>query len=482
MASLNPPIEEKAELAPGRVAQIWRAHLMSLLIPSAALAYVWSGPHPWYIAPLFIVPFAIFQWIDVRPRYEMRQPVEPLPEAPFDALVYALTGIHFLILFGLVVLFSQQQVFSIDMVMIFVIVGGNSGFSIITAHELIHRKNKLDQTLGRLLLCTVLYEHFYTEHLRGHHVRVGTAADPATARFGERFEAFFRRTVPGQFKSAWRIESRRLGDESMRLWDRRMLQHRCLQGLVVEWSLVLAVGLIFGPVACLAYVFQAFMAVRLLEAVNYFEHWGLVRTGRRVRPADSWDTHSWFTYYGLIGLSRHADHHAYPSRPYQQLRVWEEAPVLPIGYVGLVDLVLTRNDEFIAMATKELEAKRLGPFAEEAPADSTEEDGSVESATGGEGAGAPSGRWTGSPSVWARRVFVGLAILSLSALGVAWESGGSVSVPLAFGQNALIFSIFGFVLWARSRMEQMVNNGWISWGFGLALLVVVGWMSTPWTT
>ena len=118
MASLNPPIEEKAELTPGRVAQIWRAHLMSLLIPSAALAYVWSGPHPWYIAPLFIVPFAIFQWIDVRPRYEMRQPVEPLPEAPFDALVYALTGIHFLILLGLVVLFSHQQVFSIDMVMI----------------------------------------------------------------------------------------------------------------------------------------------------------------------------------------------------------------------------------------------------------------------------------------------------------------------------------------------------------------------------
>ncbi|MAJ59393.1 MAG: hypothetical protein CBC48_05100, partial [bacterium TMED88] len=322
MSSPTPALTvEESEVFHG----FWRAwvmHGLSLLIPLAALGYVWTGPHPWFVAPLFIIPFAIFQWIDVRPRYERRQPVESWPTRPFDAWVYLLTAVHFLILLGLVVMFSRQQIFSVDMVMVFVVVGGNSGFSIITAHELIHRRGWLEQSLGRLLLSTVLYEHFFTEHLRGHHVRVGTSADPATARFGERYEAFFRRTVPGQFKSAWRIESRRLGDEAMKVWDRRMLGHRVLHGLILEWSLVAAVGWFFGLVAALAYVLQAIMAVRLLEAVNYFEHWGLVRKGRRVRPEDSWDTHSWFTYYGLIGLSRHADHHAYPSRPYQKLRVW----------------------------------------------------------------------------------------------------------------------------------------------------------------
>ena len=347
-------------MAPSEVSEIWLGHLMSFLIPVSALAYVWTGPHSWYVAPLFIAPFAIFHWLDCRPRYERRQPAETLPAWPFDLLVYALAAIHFAILVGLVVLFSQQQVFSVDMAMIFVIVGGNSGFSIITAHELIHRKNGGEQLLGRLLLCTVMYEHFYTEHLRGHHARVGTPEDPATARFGERYNPFFRRTVPAQFKSAWRIEAKRLGDEEMSLFDVRMLGNRVLHGLVAEWAIAFSVWWFFGPVAFVAYLLQAFMAVRLLEAVNYFEHWGLERTGRRVRPVDSWDTHSWFTYYGLIGLSRHADHHAYPSRPYQQLRVWEEAPTLPIGYVGLVDLVLARNEDFVEMATSELKAREMG--------------------------------------------------------------------------------------------------------------------------
>lgn len=44
----------------------------------------------------------------------------------------------------------------------------------------------------------MLYEHFATEHIRGHHVRVGTSADPATARFGETRVEHFNRNVPDQ--------------------------------------------------------------------------------------------------------------------------------------------------------------------------------------------------------------------------------------------------------------------------------------------
>ena len=90
---------------------------------------------------------------------------------------------------------------------------------------------------------------------------------------------------------------------------------------------------------------------------------GLTRRAHRVGPADSWDTHAWFTYYGLTGLSRHADHHAEPARPFQQLRVMEEAPILSGGYVRMVDMVTGKNDEFRREATHELERRRLGPFA-----------------------------------------------------------------------------------------------------------------------
>src|SRR4029453_11595720 len=111
-----------------------------------------------------------------------------------------------------------------------------------------------------------------------------------------------------------------------------------------------------------AYVLQAWIAVHLLEAVNYFEHWGLERQGRRLTPVDSWDTDSRFTLYTLAGLSRHADPHAWSARPYQQLRYREESPKLPYGYFGTVVLLLVRNARFRELMTEELRRRRLGPF------------------------------------------------------------------------------------------------------------------------
>jgi alkane 1-monooxygenase len=280
-----------------------------------------------------------------------RQPHPEIPSWPFDAILYVLVAVQLANMVLLGRLFAEQSFWSMDTLVATVVVGGNSGYSaIVVAHELIHRRSGLQQQLGRLLLCTAMYEHFYTEHLRGHHVRVGTPDDPATARFGESFARFYCRTVPAQFRSAWRLD-----------------RTRVIQGLVAEWSLAFAIAFTCGAGAFAVFLLQAWFASRALEVVNYFEHWGLVRRGRRVAPEDSWDTHSWFTYYGLTGLTRHADHHAWPSRPYQQLRVCDESPILPRGYIALFPLVLARNREFQRLMTEELQRRRLGPFAEAQP-------------------------------------------------------------------------------------------------------------------
>ena len=38
----------------------------------------------------------------------------------------------------------------------------------------------------------------------------------------------------------------------------------------------------------------------------------------------------------LYHLQRHSDHHANPTRRYQALRDFEEAPQLPSGYAGMI--------------------------------------------------------------------------------------------------------------------------------------------------
>jgi alkane 1-monooxygenase len=134
---------------------------------------------------------------------------------------------------------------------------------------------------------------------------------------------------------------------------------------VVEWGVALAIGAALGPAAFAIYFLQALIAVHLLEAVNYFEHWGIVRRGARPRPVDSWDTDSWFTLYTLVGLSRHADHHAHAWKPYQHLEYVEESPKLPYGYFGTVVMVLFADHLFRAYAAGELHRRGLGPFGED---------------------------------------------------------------------------------------------------------------------
>ena len=76
-------------------------------------------------------------------------------------------------------------------------VGVSSGVAINTAHELGHKKDRVERRLSRIALAQTGYGHFYTEHNRGHHVRVATPEDPAGSRLGESFWEFLPRTVIG---------------------------------------------------------------------------------------------------------------------------------------------------------------------------------------------------------------------------------------------------------------------------------------------
>jgi len=144
--------------------------------------------------------------------------------------------------------------------------------------------------------------------------------------------------------------------------DFRMARHRVLQGVVAEGLIVAGYLFLFGPIALVFFLLQARSAIVLLETVNYIEHWGITRASRTVTPVDSWDTDNGFTLRTLVGLSRHADHHAQASRPYQQLRYFEESPKMPFGYYGTVLLAMTQNRTYRAYASAELERRGLGPF------------------------------------------------------------------------------------------------------------------------
>ena len=220
-------------------------------------------------------------------------------------------------------------------------VGIVSGVSINTGHELGHKTDGFEQWLAKIALATSAYGHFFVEHNRGHHVRVATPEDPASSRMGESFYAFLPRTVIGSLRSAWEIEARRLERNGHGVWS---IHNHNLQAWAMTVVLFTGLTAWFGWIVLPFLLIQAVYGFSLLEVVNYLEHYGLRRqkldSGRyeRCQPRHSWNNNHTVTNLLLYQLQRHSDHHANPTRSYQALRHFDEAPQLPTGYAGMITL------------------------------------------------------------------------------------------------------------------------------------------------
>ena len=220
-------------------------------------------------------------------------------------------------------------------------VGAVAGIAINTAHELGHKRKRAERWLSKVALAQTGYGHFFIEHNRGHHVRVATPEDPASARLGESFWEFLPRTVLGSLRSAWRLERVRLDRLGARTWSPRNDILNAWAMTVVLFGVLIAV---FGVGILPWLLVQAAFGFSLLEVVNYLEHYGLLRRrqadGRyeRCRPEHSWNSNNLASNVLLYHLQRHSDHHANPVRRYQALRHHDEAPELPSGYATMIAL------------------------------------------------------------------------------------------------------------------------------------------------
>lgn len=225
------------------------------------------------------------------------------------------------------------------------------GIGITVAHELTHRAARIDRAIAKALLVSVGYGHFVVEHVRGHHVRVGTADDPATAPRGMTVYRFIVRSVLGSFQHAWRLETMRLQHESRSPWS---LRNWMLSGSVLSLLLLVSAAVFGGAKAALFWSLQAVWAVVLLEIINYIEHYGLQRRrigGRYepVREEHSWNANYTVSNWLLFNLQLHPDHHANVQRPFDQLRSVASAPQLPAGYPAMILLALVPPAWFAVM-------------------------------------------------------------------------------------------------------------------------------------
>ncbi|WP_031432626.1 fatty acid desaturase [Methylomarinum vadi] len=315
-------------------------YLFSFVFPLCVLLFLYHGPHGIANALLWTMPLWLLCLADLfSPKLRSGHDHAMRHHGLFDLMLVLLALIQFVNIVLLLFYAERLQWYSLDdavvsivnLIVLRILVGTSSGSSaIIVAHELIHRRQQAMRLLGHLLLYTVCYDHFVIAHLHGHHQQVATPDDIVTARRGESFDSYWKRVVRENFCYAWRYETKRLGlldgGKSRWLWFR----HRVLQGVLIEILFVAAIVYIFGWVAAFIFLYQALAAVRLLETINYFQHWGLNQ--RQGKQELAWVNRSWLTQYALVGLSKHIGHHRHAQKTFPEIPYLEQGPEMPCGY------------------------------------------------------------------------------------------------------------------------------------------------------
>jgi len=317
-----------------------------LITPTVSLASIWlyfalgKNPITALIPALFFYAFTPF--MDLIMGEDTHNPPEEVVNAMaadnyYRIIVHSLVYIAVILFLSFVVFVGTQDLPWWAILALILGVGGNSGGVMVMTHELGHKANKLDRLSAKIGNMIMGYGHFNIEHNKGHHTWVATPEDPASSRMGESFYAFMVRELSGTFKRGISYENIRLKKQGRHFWS---IHNDVLQVYAVTLSTLIFFAILFGPVILLFLIPHHFLAWLALTQANYIEHYGLLREKQangkyeRCQPKHSWNTNHTYSNMLSFHLQRHSDHHAYPQRPYQVLRDYQNVPSLPTGYPG----------------------------------------------------------------------------------------------------------------------------------------------------
>tara|TARA_Y100001970_G_C14240077_1_gene864352 strand:- start:1592 stop:2719 length:1128 start_codon:yes stop_codon:yes gene_type:complete len=211
---------------------------------------------------------------------------------------------------------------------------------ITAGHELTHRKkNKFDMFVGNWLLSFSWDCNFAIEHVYGHHKNVCLDEDPASAKRGQNIYGFIIKAIIDEHKSGWDIELKRLTRKNNNVIS---FKNKMIIGYLRSIILSFFAFIFGGIFGLLTFLLIAFISKTFLEAINFIEHYGLIRErDKPVKMRHSWNSNHFFSSIFLYNVTRHSHHHKNSNLKFWELEpINENAPMLPYGYLTMLYLVL----------------------------------------------------------------------------------------------------------------------------------------------
>lgn len=328
-------------------------YLITLIVPvsiilSSGLAYVTgSGAWMWALAAVFWVGIplvdAILREDSFNPTAE--QEIELQKETSYyKNVLYTATILNWVGLVAMTYVVVSGSWSWFHILGAFLSVGALHAVGLTMSHELGHKMNdKMQVLFAQIGSACSGYAHFNIEHNKGHHKDVATPEDPASSRMGENIYKFALRELPGAAIRGWSLEAERLKRKKQNVFS---LHNELIQTSLITVSAYAAMTYFFGLAALPFLLVCAVYGWFQLTMANYIEHYGLLRqtleNGRfeRCQPHHSWNNNFKASNLLTLHLQRHSDHHAHPTRAYQLLRDYSDAPQLPQGYPAMMGLAL----------------------------------------------------------------------------------------------------------------------------------------------
>lgn len=253
----------------------------------------------------------------------------------FDLTLYLLVPLHLFVIYSFLFTVSSANISTLDLTACVLMMGtilGVNGINV--GHELGHKINHpFKMFLAHVMLTTSIQNHFVTYHNSGHHRDVGTPEDFSSAKQGDNFYYFALRSQIGGYFKTWKLESKRLTSLGKNKFINPMIIYTLIPLLFLT-----TIYFFFNFNTMIIYFITGIYGISVLEAQNYFAHYGLRRkkqeNGRyeRVQPKHSWNSDHLIGRVLLFELTRHSDHHHMGAKPFQLLESKKDSPLLPFGY------------------------------------------------------------------------------------------------------------------------------------------------------
>lgn len=206
------------------------------------------------------------------------------------------------------------------------------------AHELMHRRHWFPRRVAQLVSTFYGDPNRDIAHVKGHHLDLDTPADSDTAYRGELIYPFIFRASYGAYAEAVKGEAQRLRRMGLSPWH---WSNRTYQQVVLLAALPGLCGYFAGAWAAGVALLSMLIAKALVEAFNYFQHYGL----QRVPGAPIAKHHAW-NHLGMIvrplgvEITNHINHHVDGHTPFYVLKPEPEAPQMPSLFICFITGIL----------------------------------------------------------------------------------------------------------------------------------------------